>query len=427
MQKVNYFKSSIIYNSFFILLVFIFLFYRLRVSYFLDRMRFLLSVLRILIGIFIIITGKIYELNYYFSSIRLYLFISMILVIHFSFLFGSFLLFYFIFEFSVIPIFLYIIIWGNSFDKIKASFFLFFYTYFSSLIFFVFLISFYYRVKSMRFSFIQVLLFFDNFRVRLFRVLLMVVVFLVKMPVFLFHVWLPLAHVESPLIGSILLARLILKLGRYGIVRLVEIFFLIFREVNLYLIFLGLWGSIIAGLICISQFDLKKIVAFSSVSHMTMMLGSIFSLFYIGKLGRIMIIVGHGFTSSAIFLGLGVLYYRYFSRNFFVIGRVRLVIPLFSLWWFIFCIINMSFPPFLGFIRELIMFSSFIFIRKFFLIMGIFLFMVSTFYTVMLIVYVISGLENKIEYSEELTISENLILYSHSFYLFIRLFFYWMF
>jgi NADH-ubiquinone oxidoreductase chain 4 len=195
--------------------------------------------LSVIIGIFIIIVGKIYEINYFYLKIKLFLFTRILLVIFSCFYFGNFLYFYFAFEFSVIPIFLYIIIWGRSFDKIKASFFLFFYTYFSSLVFFLYLIKYFYFYKRLNFNFLIYCGFFDLGNMRLLVIVIIMIVFLVKIPVFIFHIWLPLAHVERPLVGSIMLARLILKLGRYGLIRIVEISFFYFINVNNYIIMMG--------------------------------------------------------------------------------------------------------------------------------------------------------------------------------------------
>lgn len=90
-------------------------------------------------------------------------------------------------------------------------------------------------------------------------------------------------------------------------------------------------GRIIIAYLCLRQFDLKKIVAFSSVSHIRVIMGSLFRLYSIGKLGRIFIMLGHGLISSSIFLCLGVLYYRYFSRNYFLLNRIIILLPSFAL------------------------------------------------------------------------------------------------
>lgn len=415
------------YYRFFLISITFFIYISINIFYFFDFMSYGLRCLSILIGIFIITLGKIYDNNYFKFELKLVLFFFIFLLIFLSFYLNDFFYFYLIFEFSVIPIFLYIIIWGTSAEKIKASVFLFFYTYFSSLVFIIYLMRVYSEFKSFDFIYLFINFFLEKNLFNLFYLLLIIMVFLVKLPVFVFHVWLPLAHVESPLIGSILLASLILKLGGYGLIRLIELYYFNFLSLNFYLIVFGIWGSIITAFVCLSQFDLKKMVAFSSVSHMSLIIGSIFSLYKIGKIGRIIIILGHGFTSSRMFLGLGVIYYRLFTRNYFLISSLILLIPSFFIWWFIFISINISLPPFIGFFRELLIFSSYLFRRNLYIAIIIFVIILTSYYRLMLFLYPSSSLELKSETYEELFVRENLIIYIHSFFLVFRVLFYWIF
>lgn len=210
-----------------------------------------------------------------------------------------------------------------------------------------------------------------------------------------------------------------LKLGGYGIIRLLESFFYYLYDMKSYFLFLGCWGSIMASLICFDQYDLKKMVAFASVSHITLILCSVFRINLIGKWGTICIMLGHGIRSSALFLGLGVLYYRFFTRNSIILRRVILVLPLFGLWWFIFCIINMSFPPLVGFIRELIIFLRVLDLDKIFVLFGLLILMATSIYTIILMVYLISGLEEKVELGDEISIGEHLDFFVHGFFIII--------
>lgn len=407
-----------------VLLLFYFLF---SPNLFNDKISFLLSCLSLIIGVFILLTRKVLERFYINFNLKNYVYFSMIIILFFCFFVDSFIYFYLAFEFSVIPIFFYIIFWGRSFEKIMAGLYLFFYTYISSMFFLVMLISF--RTSFGAFDFSLMILFDQSFNVNIITKLnffLIIVVFLIKIPVFMFHIWLPLAHVESPLIGSMVLAGVILKLGGYGLIRLMESFFYNLYEMKSYFLFWGCWGAIMTGFICFDQIDLKKIVAFASVSHITLILCSVFRINFIGKWGSVAIMLGHGIRSSALFLGLGVLYYRFFTRNVILLGSVILVIPLFGLWWFIFCIMNISFPPFIGFIRELTIFLRIVNLDNIFVIFGIFVIMVTSIYTIMIMVYLISGLEEKFDLGEELTVGEHLNLFIHRFFLFLFIFGYWI-
>ena len=187
------------------------------------------------------------------------------------------------------------------------------------------------------------------------------IAFAAKIPVFPFHIWLPEAHVEAPTLGSVILAVLLLKLGTYGIIR----FSLpLFPEGTLYfsplISTLAILGVVYTSLTAIRQVDLKKIIAYSSVGHMNIVLLWIIAGNVEALQGAIFQMLSHGVVSGALFFCVGVLYERYSVRSLKYYGGLTYFYPIFSIVFLIFALANISFPLTSSFVGEFLILMGFL-------------------------------------------------------------------
>lgn len=270
------------------------------------------------------------------------------------------LFFYFFFEAVLFPIVIIIFGWGTQPERLQAGFYMLIYTLFGSLPLLTIILIF--KKRSLIFLFLE----FNFIKVGVYF-LLIILGFLVKIPVFFFHLWLPKAHVEAPISGSIILAGILLKLGIYGLYRFKSFYFYELLNFSYFLMVLSIIGRVLVRIYCLFQTDIKSLIAYSSICHMGIVFSGSINYFFLGSYGSLLLIVGHGLCRSGLFCLANLIYERFFTRRIIIIKGLIKIFPSITFFWFIFSIINISAPLTINLIGEWFLCLSIIKWRIFFI------------------------------------------------------------
>lgn len=263
----------------------------------------------------------------------------------------DFFLFYIFWEAMLIPMYLLIGVWGGP-NRIYAAIKFFLYTLVGSVLMLVGIIVLYFY-GGQTFDILELMTKAYPYQMQFWLFWAFFAAFAVKVPMFPVHTWLPDAHTEAPTAGSVILAAVLIKMGAYGFLRFsIPLFPDASRAMVIPMLTLSVIAIIYGAVVCLAQTDLKRLIAYSSVSHMGFVTLGIFALNVQGLEGGILQMLNHGIVTGALFLSVGVIYERTHSRDIKDYGGVATVLPIYAAFFMVFTLASIGLPGLNGFIGE---------------------------------------------------------------------------